>query len=73
MTTSFPSPKLRHICFTYDKVDRIYYGNDIEKFYFEISSKKVITADQENRFTTSGSSAILLDRESNIWLQAIEE
>ncbi len=67
MTTDFPSPKLRHICFTYDKVDRIYYGNDIEKFYFEISSKKVIAADQENRFTSSGSSAIFLDRESNIW------
>lgn len=67
MTTDFPSPKLRHICLIYDQVDRLYYGNDIEKFYYEISSKKVIAADQENRFTTSGSSAIFLDREANIW------
>ncbi len=67
MTADFPTQKLRHICFLYDKMDRIYYGNEVERLYLEKSTKKVITVSQENRFTTSGSSAIFLDRESNLW------
>ncbi len=67
MMTEFPSQKLRHICFLYDKIGRIYYGNDVERFYLEKSTKKIVTINQENRFTTSGSSAIFLDRESNLW------
>ena len=67
MTTEFPTQKLKHICFLYDKIDRIYYGNEVERFYLEKSTKKVIAVSQENRFTTSGGSAIFLDRESNIW------
>jgi len=66
-TTEFPTQKLRHICFLYDKIDRIYYGNEVEMFYLEKSTGKVITINQENRFTTSGSSAIFIDRESNLW------
>lgn len=67
ITTEFPTQRQRHICFLYDKIDRIYYGNDVERFYLEKSTKKIITVGQENRFTTSGSSAIFLDRESNLW------
>ncbi|NJD21554.1 MAG: hypothetical protein FIA82_02625 [Melioribacter sp.] len=67
MITEFPTQKLKHICFLYDKIDRIYYGNEVEMFYLEKSTGKVITINQDNKFTTSGSSAIFIDRESNLW------
>ncbi|MBA4405678.1 hypothetical protein C0389_00215 [bacterium] len=59
--------RIRHTIITYDGKDRIYYGSEIERFYLEKSTKKITFIGQENGFTTSGSSAIFLDRESNLW------
>jgi len=57
----------RHSFIIFDGVERIFCGNEFEMYYYDLKKKQLYNINQENGFTTTGSSKVLLDSESNLW------
>ncbi len=51
----------------YDGKNKIYYGDEFQKYIYEINRGKIIPLDHENGFNSLGSTSICIDHEGNIW------
>lgn len=51
----------------FDKLDRIYFGNENRKYYYEISTRKVELLSTDKGFLKTGATNILIDQENNLW------
>lgn len=51
-----------------DKINRLFFGNDREKFFLELSTNTIKPLGMDRGFTSEGSSNAFIDRENNIWL-----
>ncbi|MFA7420254.1 MAG: histidine kinase dimerization/phosphoacceptor domain -containing protein [Melioribacteraceae bacterium] len=51
-----------------DKINRLFFGNDREKFFLELSTNIIKPLGMDKGFTSEGSSNAFIDRENNIWI-----
>ena len=51
----------------YDNRQRIYYGNDINKFSLDLKSNENLRLGMDNGFSTTGNTNIFIDREESVW------
>lgn len=56
-----------HTYLTYDQKKRIYFGNDQERFMYDLNNRILLSLGPSNGFATTGCSNVFIDRESNVW------